>query len=235
MGSSSRASTQTASTTNNVSRNLNLQDTEGVTVGEAGGNVTIISTDHNAFDSATDLARQSLSVGEALGGDALRLSLETTNAVSDLSRYGFDTIADLAGGSINEVGNIANSALSFGDRAFTTVEKALGGVSQAYQDSAAYQKQALTAVQDTQASALDTISDLFSNAFVGVTDFIGNLQGKAQTQLGETVTALNAIAVEQNKSSDQRIAEISENSIKYVLIAVGVLATGAVAFAIFKK
>lgn len=224
MGSSSRATTQTASTTNNVSRNLNLQDTEGVTVGEAGGDVTIVSTDHNAIGAATDLAARSVDVADSLGRAGLELSIATSREVRDL-----------ASGAISEVGNVAGAALNFGDRAFGTVEKALGQVSGAYQDSAAYQKQALTAVQDTQQNALDTVTDLFRDAFTGVTDFIGNLQGKAQTQLGETVTALNAIAVEQNKSSDQRIAEISENSIKYVLIAVGVLATGAVAFAIFKK
>lgn len=233
--SRSRASTQTASTTNNESRNLNLQDTEGVTVGEAGGDVTIISTDHNAFDRASDLARLSVDTAESLGRSGLELSLQTTRSVTDFAES-----------ALAEQGDVLNQAFTFGDRAFGTVEKALAGVSGAYQDSAAYNAKALQAVsaagadatarvQATSENAVQAVGTLFRDAFEGVTDFIGNLQGKAQTQLGETVTALNAIAVEQNKSSDQRIAEISENAIKYTLIAVGVLTGGAVLFAIFKK
>lgn len=239
MGSSSRASTTTAQTTNQVSRNLNLQDTEGVTIGEAGGNVTVVSTDHNAFADASDLARRAVDAGESIGRDALNLSLQQTREVSG-------TLLDLSQGAISEVGNIAGSALTFGDRAFGTVEKALGEVSGAYQDASAYQKAALSevaltneravdALKDTQTGTLSTVTNLFRDAFTGVTDFVKDLQTGAQDQLGETVTALNAIAVEQNKSTDQRLQESTEKMLKYTLIGFGVLVVGFLGVSLLRK
>lgn len=228
MGSSSRASTTTAQTTNQVSRNLNLQDTEGVTIGEAGGNVTVVSTDHNAFADASALARDSVGVAEALGRDALNLSLQQTREVSS-------TLLDLSKGAISEVGNIAGTALTFGDRAFGTVEKALGEVSGAYMDASAFQKAALQEVSASNASALDAVGGFFRDAFTGVTEFIGGLQTNAQDQLGETVTALNAIAVEQNKSTDQRLQESTEKMLKYTLIGFGVLVVGFIGVSFLRK
>lgn len=239
MGSSSRASTSTSQQTNNVSRNLNLQDTEGVTIGEAGGNVTVVSTDHNAFADASALARNAVDVAESVGLEALNLSLQQTREVSG-------TLLDLSKGAISEVGNIAGSALTFGDRAFGTVEKALGEVSGAYQDASAYQKAALSevaltneravdALKDTQTGALATVTNVFRDAFVGITDFVRDLQGNAQEQLGETVTALNAIAVEQNKSTDQRLQESTEKMLKYTLIGFGVLVVGFIGVSVMRK
>ena len=228
MGSSSRASTKTAQTTNQVSRNLNLQDTEGVTIGEAGGNVTVVSTDHNAFADASDLARRAVDAGEALGRDALNLSLQQTREVSG-------TLLDLSKGAISEVGNIAGTALTFGDRAFGTVEKALGEVSGAYQDASAYQMQALQEVSATSDNAISKVGEFFKDAFTGVTEFVGGLQAKAQDQLGDTVTALNAIAVEQNKSTDQRLQESTEKMLKYTLIGFGVLVVGFIGVQLLRK
>lgn len=268
MGSSSRASTTTAQTTTQVSRNLNLQDTEGVTIGEAGGNVTVVSTDHNAFADASALARNAVDVAESIGLEALDLSLQQIREVSG-------TLLDLSTGAISEIGNIAGSALTFGDRAFGTVEKALGSVSGAYQDAAAYQKAALSevaltneraidalrdtqtgalatvtnvfrdafltneravdALKDTQTGALSTVTSVFRDAFIGITSFVENLQGKAQEQLGDTVTALNAIAVEQNKSTDQRLQESTEKMLKYTLIGFGVLVVGFIGVSLLRK
>lgn len=217
MGSSSRASTTTAQTTNQVSRNLNLQDTEGVTIGEAGGNVTVISTDHNAFADASDLARRAVDAGESLGRDALNLSLQQTREVSG-------TLLDLSKGAISEVGNIAGSALTFGDRAFGTVEKALGEVSGAYMDASAFQQNALQEVSSSSQS-------FFDKAIA----FASNLASKSAETLSSTVAALNDISVEQNKSTDQRLQESTERTLKYALIGFGVLALGLVGFAVANR
>lgn len=96
----------------------------------------------------------------------------------------------------------------FGDSAFSTVEKALGRVSGAYESAADYEYRAL-------GSSLD---------------FVRDLQRSSLSQVGETVSALNAISTEQNKSTDQRVAEISQNAIKYVIWGVGLLVVGVVAY-----
>lgn len=68
--SRSRQQTSTSTTTQNVSRNLNVQDVEGVTaVAEGGGSVSIVQTDHNAFDRAAGLAELSVATGAALQRD----------------------------------------------------------------------------------------------------------------------------------------------------------------------
>lgn len=181
MGSSSRASTTTAQTTNQVSRNLNLQDTEGVTIGEAGGNVTIVSTDYNAFSDASQLARNAVDVAESIGRDALNLSLQQTREVS-------------------------------------------GTLSGAYQDASAYQQQALQEVSSSAGS-------FFDKAIA----FASNLASKSAETLSGTVAALNDISVEQNKSTDQRLQESTERTLKYALIGFGVLAIGLVGFAVANR
>ncbi len=77
--------------------------------------------------------------------------------------------------------------------------------------------------------------DVFGGLFNGVLNFVKDLQSDAQSMLGSTVTALNAIAVEQNKSTDQRVAEISGNATRNVLFAVVALAAVGGAVAIFRK
>lgn len=208
--SNPRTTTNTSTPTTNTSKNLNLQDTSGITVGEAGGDITIVNTDHNAFDRASELAMESLAVSQSLGEDAFATSEYFAKLFAEGSAYSLDAVT------------------GFGDSAFSAVD-------QLFADSAAYQNKALTAVQDTQADALSTVSDLFRDAFTGVTDFVKDLQGNAQTQLGETVTALNAIAVENNKSSDQRIAEISEGTTRSVIWIVAIIVVGGVAYAAFKE
>ena len=219
------------STTQNLTQTETSQSTvsenEGVAV--AGGSNNVITyTDYNAIGRATDLAQSTLDASNDISRNALALSLQT----SQLS-------ADFAGGAVTDVTNFARN---FGDSVFSTVEKALGSVSGAYQDSAAFQNDglnsvtyaqgdALAAVQETNAGALDTVSNVFKSAFQGITDFVGNLQERAQNQLGDTVTALNEIATENSKSTDQRVAEISGNAIRYVVIGLAVLVIGGGLFA----
>lgn len=111
--SSSRQATSTSSSVENTSRNLNLQDTEGVTVGEAGGDVTIVQTDMNAFDNAAKLASKSLDVSSDAMSDSFAL---------------VKTISLDAGANILES---QDNAFKFGERSFGLVEKA-------YQDTGEY-------------------------------------------------------------------------------------------------
>lgn len=205
-----KTTTTTNTPTTNTSKNLNLQDTSGITVGEAGGDITIVNTDHNAFDQASQLAQRSLDVGAQNASDALATSEYFAKLFAEGSAYSLDAVAD------------------FGDKSFSAVDKI-------FADSSAYQKQALTAVQDTQADALGSVSAAFKYAFDGLTNFVGKLQSTAQSQLGDTVESLNAIAVENNKSSDQRIAEISDKSQRYVVIVVAVVVVGGLVYAATRR
>lgn len=215
--------TQDTSSTYNTSKNLNLSDTSGITVGETGGDLTIINTDQNAFDIVSEIARGAVDAGQTLAEEGFSTAEYFAKLFNDSSTYSQGAAYDFSS--------------KFGDSAFSSVDRAVGAI----QDSSS---RALDAVYDTSAnalnkvtssneSALDLLSNTFKGAFQGVTDFVSNLQEKAQSQLGDTVTALNAIAVENNKSSDQRIAEISTNTTKYIVIALAVLVTGAVAYSAF--
>lgn len=211
--SSNRSTSTTELTTVTQTEQSNQQDFEGNAISGTEGSVTIIQTDQNAFDSAAALARQSLEVGEMLGRDAFDLS----RVVSENSQsFGLRAIDAVVGANLD--------AQAFGRSAFSTVERSLGAVGDAYEGAAAYQKSALTAV-------VDGVGDFFRDAL----GFVGDLQQNAQSQLGSTVTALNTIAREQSKSTDERVAEVSGNAIKYVAIIVGVVALGATVYAINKR
>jgi hypothetical protein len=269
--------TQQQTQTQSVSRNLNIGDTSGITVGEAGGDVTIVSTDYNALDIASALASRSVDVGESLGHDALNLASYFADVSAQQARDVTESQADLARDAFVEVGNANSRAFQFGDLAFGTVEKALSsvgdisanalaettdlgrsaiaGVSNAYADSATYQGKALQETADIGRAAIagisnayadsatyqgqaleaisagaNTLSEGLANAYSSALEFARGLQAKATDQIGSTVSALNAIAVEQNKSSDQRLAEVSGNAVKYVTVGVAVVA-GAIIIA----
>lgn len=139
--SRSRASSSTSSSV--VNENLNLQDLEGITVGRAGGDVTVINTDQNAFDRATELAQRSVAAGEAL-------ALENQNFLRDI----------------------------------------LGGV---------------------------------SDFFTGALSFTRETTARHQ----ETISAIA-------KPPDERIAQTSADAQRNILIALGILAAGAVVVVIYR-
>lgn len=205
-GGGNRSTSTTEFNQETNSEQTNIQDTEGIAASGIGGNLTIIQTDQNAFGDASRLAQGALDVASGIGSDALSLSLATTDRVSTFGLRSIETVADLA------AQNSADTQ-AFGRAAFSTVEQSLGAVGDAYE------------------GANNSIGDLFRGAL----SFIGDLQSSAQNQLGSTVTALNTIAREQSKSTDERVAEVSGNAIKYVAIIVGVIALGATAYAVTRK
>src|SRR6188768_3330312 len=54
---------------------------------------------------------------------------------------------------------------------------------------------ALSYVAENARGTLETVTDTFKSMFSGVTDFIGGLQRQEQTTLGDTVAAINTLAV----------------------------------------
>lgn len=89
----------------------------------------------------------------------------------------------------------------------------------------------LYAVQSVQSEALSANKGLVSQ----VIDAITNLGKQSQASLSSTVTSLNTIAREQSKSTDERVAGLAENTTKYIVIGVGVVAVvGLIAFGLKK-
>lgn len=169
MGSSAKTKNSTENTTINTSRNLNLQDTSGTTIGEAGGDVTINTTDGGAIKGIVDTTLSSNNLARDIVGGALHANADVTSDAFDL------------------VDSTTRGAFSYFDR--------------------------------INSSALDFVRET-----------TGNLYAQALTQVGGTVDALNSISKEQNKSTDQRIAELSQNAIKYVIATVAIIAVAALVY-----
>ncbi len=184
MGSRSSSRNSTDQRTSNTSSNLNLQDTAGVTVGEAGGSVSITSTDAGAVRGIVDTAMASNDLARDLTSGALHANISALDdayeVVNDTTRLAFDAVDSSNERAFSYFGSINSEALDF--------------------------------VRETS----------------------GNLYDKALAQVGGTVEALNAISVEQNKSTDQRVAEVSQNAIKYIAVVVGVVAFAALIYS-FRK
>lgn len=210
----SKPKSTTNEATSQSSKNLSLTDTSGITVGETGGDLTIINTDQNAFDIVSEIARGAVDAGQSLAEEGFSTAEYFAKLFNDSSTYAQGAAYDFSAG--------------FGDKAFSTVDRAVGTI----QDS---NTRALDSITSSNENALDILSNTFKGAFQGITDFVGGLQEKAQSQLGSTVEALNAIAVENNKSSDQRIAEISTSTTRNIVIVIAILAASGVAYAVFKK
>lgn len=175
-----------------------------------GGDVYAVSTDHNAIGAATELAARSIEAGENLVSEAARLSLETSRGVIDASRDAQDLVAEIAGRSGADIRDLASD--------YGADVRSLAG-------------SALSTSERLAAGAQEQSADVLTRAL----DFTRGLQTKFQETIGSTVDALQRIGVEQNKSTDQRLAETTDRTLKYALIALGVMATGLVVFAAMRR
>jgi len=153
---SNRSSTSSSQSTANTSSNANLQDIGGAAVGQAGGDVTIVSTDHNAIGNATDLAMRSLSVAENVASDAQSFSLRTLE-----------------------------SGFNFGESAFSSVDQALARAAGSFRDAASVQQDALDTVASASTgflqSALSFVKDIQSQT----STIIGNQSKGADQRIAE--------------------------------------------------
>lgn len=202
--SKSKAVSNISSTTEVT--NLNLQDLEGIAAGQVGGDFTIIQSDMNAFDNATELAEKSLEVGAALQADSLASA-----------RFS------------------AEQAYDFGGRSLALAENAQSSVESAFSRAASAQQNAYAGALDFGGGAISAIRGAFSDAQDFVGEVIRGVVGQSQESLGTTVTALNTIAKEQSKSTDQRVAEISAGAQKNILMLAGIIAAAILGYAIFKR
>lgn len=241
----------TSTSTVNESRNLNVQDVEGITVAETGGSVNILQTDQGAFDTAESIARESLAVGEEIGRTSAAVLRDVAEASFDFGGQAFD-VADRA------TDRALTESFRFGERAFDVTA---GAAERALGEGLDFGRSALEAVGAAGSRQADTFADTlqfadrasarereaFSEAlsfgdtsverstnfarslFGDALEAVGAVVEQGQTQLGNTVTALNAIAREQSTSSDARVADIASNAIRYGLIGFGLLAAGMLA------
>jgi hypothetical protein len=147
-------SRQTQSTTNDVT-NLNVQDTEGVTIAGS-DNVSVTTTDFGAIDAALDIGLEALRMGQ-------------TN---------LDTAASLAGRGLDTALDATRGALDFSDSVVRTNERV---ASDAIERIADFGGVALGEVRGFGDSALDFASGVFDRALNAQADLAGaNLQGLTQ-------------------------------------------------------
>lgn len=212
-----------------------------------------LSFGQGAFRSAEDSARNALAFGSA----AIDAATESAIASGDVARNALSYGRDVTDSAIGAVANTAQdsaalavrtteNALAFGESAFGTVENALGRLGSAYENAASVQGEALAGVVDLadrntsriaqiSEGAISATSEAAGSFFDKALSFAASLSSKQQSTLGETVSALNAVAVENSKSTDQRVAELAEGSQKTILIALGIAVAGVLGFAMFRR
>jgi len=189
-------SRQTQSTTNDVT-NLNVQDTEGVTV--VGSSNTITTTDFGAIDAARDFANSALDVGV----EALRLGSDTADrtidfagrSIADAYSYGRDAIdsnVDVSRNAIAEISDFGGMAIgevsSFGETALRT---------------------SVDSVLSAGEGVLDFARDIFADSI------------RAQGDLTQSnLTGLTALAKQTSESADDRVTRTAG----YAFAAIGVIA-----------
>lgn len=81
----------------------------------------------------------------------------------------------------------------------------------------------------------EIISDSSAGFLQRGLDFARETNTRFQSTIASTVDAIQRIGVEQNKSTDQRLSEVSERTVKYALLALGVLGLALVGFAAYKR
>jgi hypothetical protein len=228
MGLFDRSSSTTQNLEQNENRPITITDSDYAQVIEAGGDVYAVNTDYNAIDRATELAARSLDVGESIVRDGLRTIEETsrmtTNAAVDLGEGAFDLAyesqylnAQVAGRAVQSAEFSSELVADFSSDALFATSDLARGFGESTERLAGN-------VQDQAGDFLNT-----------TLEFTRGLQTKFQDTISSTVDAIQRIGVEQNKSTDQRLAESTETTLKYALIALGVMALGLVGFAATRR
>lgn len=233
--STSKTSDSTSTNTNTelTTINKNVSGNAGLTaVADTNSTLNLsyapisVNTDFGAIDAAARIADAGVNAGAFIANRGL-----------DASITAFGTSAKLAGDAVTKAIDANTSANS-------------GALASALTFASASEKRAFDIVGATTASNASNAREYAE----GVVNFAGGVltqfgktladyQTAEQTQLGNTVSALNDSYRDANKSSDQRIAEIAQSStdlvrevFKYALIAGGIaigaflLSHGAKAF-----
>lgn len=186
--------TQTSST--NVT-NLNIQDTEGVTLAQSDGN-TITVTDHGAIRAAGDVAIESLRSAEESGRGARELIDRT---VDDAFAFGQD-------------------AFYFGSEALSSTVEALD---RAGERGADLTRDSLDFGGGVLRGAVDFARGIYQDSL----DTVTGVLAEGQAQLGTTVENINAIARQQSTSSDERVQDIAQKALIAGAVMVGLIVFSA--------
>jgi len=208
-------SSSTQNTTNVQETQIGLSDTEGVAVGQAGGNVEIVtfSTDQGAIEAA-----------RAFSADALAASREGFNAAVDISsdaidlgRSGFETGERVANAGLDNARAAYEGGLSF---ASDIVLNALDTTGQSAERVAKFSYDALDAnsslaraTLDSQSSVAGRAIDAVADAGANVLDFAAGLfteATQAQANLtDQNLSGLTSLAHQTSASADDRVQKVA--------------------------
>lgn len=197
MSHNENRSRQTQSTTNNVT-NLNVQDTDGVTIAGS-DNVTVTTTDHGALDAARDFANSALDVGV----EALRMGQTNLDTAAGLAGRGLDTALDATRGALDFSDSVVRSNERVASDAISRIAD-FGGVAigevRGFGDSAlgevsGISREAINSVLDAGAGVLDFASGIFDRAI----DAQANLAG-------QNLNGLTQLARQTSESADDRVS-----------------------------
>lgn len=162
--------------------NLNVQDTEGVTLIGDGNQVT--TTDYGALQAAGEL-----------GYEALRMGADSLRTGADLAGRGLDNAFDFGRSTVTDAFAFGGDALNYG-RDVTTDAFAFG--TRSLDSVTAFADEALQTNAGVSRDALDFASEVGG----GVLDFARNL-------VGDTVSGLQSLSMQTSQSSDDRVAKIA--------------------------
>jgi hypothetical protein len=187
--------TQTSEVTN-----LNLQDTQGITLAQSSGN-TITTTDFGAIQAATDISH-----------DAINLGRDAVSAGTDVAFAGLDHAQAAYQGGLNFASDIVTSAL---DTTGQSADRVARFATDALDSQSTFASEALASQTDTSTKAINALMD----AGAGVLDFASSLFNdslKAQSALADqNLAGLTTLATQNSASSDDRLQKV----VIYIIVA----------------
>lgn len=116
----SKSKSSTATTQTQTTRNLNIQDVEGITVADSSG-VTITTTDQGALQTAERISLAGLEEAFGFGTDALGLADRSVGRVADIADItsarlleGSERAGELVRGAFSDAFSLASGVLERG-------------------------------------------------------------------------------------------------------------------------
>lgn len=191
-------------TTSTAVQNLNVQDTDGVTIANS-DNVQVLATDFNAIESAGEVALSAIESGRDLSRQIVDLGFGALDTGKEFLAIGSESIVKGQRDALDFAESGMNRILTTGVDFFTESLASSDGARDAVFDLGGDLFSALlTAGRGFFDSALDTAKGALSSS---------------QSQVGSTVSALQSIAKEQTTSDSARLQQV----VLYALGAVVVL------------
>lgn len=191
MGSSSQAQTQTSQSTTNVSRNLNIQDTSGITVGEAGGNVTVVQTDQGALAAGADVARRAID----FTGDLIAQSRDALNRGFDFGESALSSGERVARAALDSNGDANARALDFGG-------------------------DAISAIQRVNSDSLSLLGGLVSESIDASRTLARDSADANSRTVSDAIAGFGALAKQSTASTDDRVAKVAGYAVLAIVAAV---------------